>query len=72
VYSPDTLNAKKAKHKEIEVLDLVTLELNVKGLTVGRERHMFCVPLFDPRVLKNGPELEVTSFVHDEKEKEQG
>jgi len=78
VHSSDILNAnqkastgEQVKLGETEALDLVTLESNDKELTVGRERHKFCDPLFDPRVLKHIPELEVTLFGHDEKEKEQ-
>jgi len=63
--------AEQAKLKEIEALDLVSLEFNGKEVTVGKERHRFCDPLFDPRVLKHVPGLEATLFGHNEKEKEQ-
>jgi len=63
--------AEQAKLKEIEALDLITLEFNGKEVTVGKERHRFCDPLFDPRVLKHVPGLEATLFGHSEKEKDQ-
>jgi actin-related protein 9 len=63
--------AEQAKLKEIEALDLLTIEFNGKEVTVGKERHRFCDPLFDPRVLKHVPGLEATLFGHSEKEKEQ-
>lgn len=62
--------AEQAKFKEIEALDLITLEFNGKEVTVGKERHRFCDPLFDPRVLKHVPGLEATLFGHREKEKD--
>jgi len=62
--------AEQAKLKEIEALDLITLEFSGKEVTVGKERHRFCDPLFDPRVLKHVPGLEATLFGHSEKEKE--
>lgn len=62
--------AEQAKFKEIEALDLITVEFNGKELTIGKERHRFCDPLFDPRVLKHVPGLEATLFGHSEKEKE--
>lgn len=63
--------AEQAKLKEIEALDLITLEFHGKEVTVGKERHRFCDPLFDPRVLKHVPGFETTSFGHSEKEKDQ-
>ena len=63
--------AEKAKLKEIEALDLVMLEFNGKEVTVGKERHRLCDPLFDPRVLKHVPVLDARFFGHNEKEKEQ-
>jgi len=52
VHSSDVLASagEQAKLKETEAL-----ELNGKGLTVGRERHRFYDPLFDPRVPKHVP-----------------
>ena len=44
--------AEQARAKEIEALDLVTLEFREQTLTFGKERHRFCEPLFDPRLLK--------------------
>ena len=62
--------AEQAKFRELEALDLLTLEFNGKEVTVGKERHRFCDPLFDPRVLKHVPGLEPTLFGHSEKEKD--
>ena len=62
--------AEQAKLREIEALDLISVEFNGKEVTVGKERHRFCDPLFDPRVLKHVPGLEATLFGHGEKEKE--
>ena len=50
--------AEQAKLKEIEALDLITTEFRGKELTVGKERHRFCDPLFDPRVLRHVPGLQ--------------
>ena len=63
--------AEQAKLREIEAMDLITLEFNGKEVTVGKERHRFCDPLFDPRVLKHVPGLEATLYGHSEKEKGQ-
>lgn len=49
--------AEQAKLREIEALDLVTVEFGGKELTIGKERHRFCDPLFDPRALRNLPGL---------------
>lgn len=50
--------AEQARAKEIEALDLVTIELGEKSITIGKERHRFCEPLFEPRVLQNIPGFE--------------
>jgi actin-related protein 9 len=39
--------AEQARAKEIEALDLVTIEFRGKEVTLGKERHRFCEPLFD-------------------------
>ena len=44
--------AEQARAKEIEALDLVSFEFRGQTLTLGRERHRFCEPLFDPSLLK--------------------
>ncbi|KAI0343119.1 actin-related protein [Trametopsis cervina] len=49
--------AEQARAKEIEALDLVTLEFKGKSLTIGKERHRFCEPLFDPSLLQTIPGL---------------
>ncbi|KAI0084488.1 actin-like ATPase domain-containing protein [Irpex rosettiformis] len=47
--------AEQARAKEIEALDLVTIEFKGKSLTLGKERHRFCEPLFDPSLLREIP-----------------
>ncbi|KAI0741543.1 actin-like ATPase domain-containing protein [Daedaleopsis nitida] len=47
--------AEQARAKEIEALDLVTTEFRGMELTVGKERHRFCEPLFDPSLLDGIP-----------------
>ncbi|GJE91132.1 actin [Phanerochaete sordida] len=49
--------AELARAKEIEALDLVTVQFRDKQLTLGKERHRFCEPLFDPSLLKAIPGL---------------
>lgn len=49
--------AEQARAKEIEALDLVTIQFRDKSLTLGKERHRFCEPLFDPSLLKVIPGL---------------
>lgn len=44
--------AEQARAREIEALDLVTIEFRGHSITVGKERHRFCEPLFDPTLLK--------------------
>lgn len=55
------MNAKASKEeqaraREIEAMDLVTVKWSlgedVKEVTVGKERHRFCEPLFDPGLVK--------------------
>ncbi|KAA1468786.1 actin-like ATPase domain-containing protein [Dentipellis sp. KUC8613] len=43
--------AEQARAREIEALDLVTVQFRGKELTLGKERHRFCEPLFDPNLL---------------------
>ncbi|KAI0044759.1 actin-like ATPase domain-containing protein [Auriscalpium vulgare] len=43
--------AELARAKEIEALDLVTTEFRGVEVTLGKERHRFCEPLFDPGVM---------------------
>lgn len=45
--------AERAREAEIAALDLLTIEFEGKQVTVGKDRHRFCEPLFDPTVLKN-------------------
>ncbi|KAH8116398.1 actin-related protein [Phellopilus nigrolimitatus] len=44
--------AEQARAREIEALDLITLDFNDKQVTLGRERHRFLEPLFDPDLLR--------------------
>jgi actin-related protein 9 len=46
--------AEQARAKEIEALDLVTVEFRGKEVTLGKERHRFCEPLFDLNLLALG------------------
>ena len=61
--------AEQARAKEIEALDLVTVEFGdgeqARALTVGKERHRFCEPLFDPGLLMGLPGLENLSGLED-------
>ena len=47
--------AEQARAKEMEALDLVTTEFRGMELTLGKERHRFCEPLFDPSLLDGIP-----------------
>ncbi|RXW20657.1 hypothetical protein EST38_g5179 [Candolleomyces aberdarensis] len=44
--------AEQARAREIEAMDLVTVEFEGKELTVGKERHRFCEPIFDPALVE--------------------
>ncbi|TFK25578.1 actin-like ATPase domain-containing protein [Coprinopsis marcescibilis] len=44
--------AELAKAREIEALDLVTVKFEGTEVTVGKERHRFCEPIFDPAVVE--------------------
>lgn len=41
----------QARAREIEALDLITTKFRGVELTLGRERHRFCEPLFDSGVI---------------------
>jgi actin-related protein 9 len=43
--------AEQARAREIEALDLITIQFRESSLTIGKERHRFCEPLFDPQLL---------------------
>ena len=43
--------AEQARAREIEALDLVTIQFRGQSVTLGKERHRFCEPLFDPTLL---------------------
>ena len=44
--------ADKEREKEIQAMDLVTIQYSIFGsITIGKERHRFCEPLFDPGLL---------------------
>ncbi|PPQ63382.1 hypothetical protein CVT24_005647 [Panaeolus cyanescens] len=43
--------AEQARAREIEALDLITVEFKGQSLTLGKERHRFCEPLFDPSLV---------------------
>jgi actin-related protein 9 len=48
--------AELARAKELEALDLVTVTFQGKEISVGKERHRFCDPLFNPALLAGLPE----------------
>ncbi len=43
--------AELARAREIEAMDLITVQFGDHSLTLGKERHRMCEPLFDPRLL---------------------
>ncbi|KZP01640.1 hypothetical protein CALVIDRAFT_532414 [Calocera viscosa TUFC12733] len=45
------------REREIAALDLVTVDFAGKVVRLGKERHRFCEPLFEPEVLRGIPEL---------------
>ncbi|KAF8634661.1 hypothetical protein AX17_004130 [Amanita inopinata Kibby_2008] len=47
--------AEQARAREIEALDLVTVQFREQSVTLGKERHRFCEPLFDPLLLRGVP-----------------
>ncbi|RDB23550.1 SWI/SNF and RSC complexes subunit arp9 [Hypsizygus marmoreus] len=47
--------AEQARAREIEAMDLLTVQFREHSLTLGKERHRFCEPLFDPTLLKGLP-----------------
>jgi len=47
--------AELARAREIEDLDLITVQFAGLSLTVGKERHRMCEPLFDPRLISGVP-----------------
>ena len=47
--------AEREREREIAALDLVTVPFRGIELTLGRERHRICEPLFDPTLLKDVP-----------------
>ena len=51
--------AEQARAREIEALDLVTIQFREHTITLGKERHRFCEPLFDPSLLRGVKELEI-------------
>ncbi|PBK99350.1 actin-like ATPase domain-containing protein [Armillaria gallica] len=51
--------AEQARAREIEALDLVTIQFRDKSITLGKERHRFCEPLFDPMLLATIPPSDV-------------
>ncbi|KAF8517973.1 actin-related protein [Hysterangium stoloniferum] len=47
--------AERDREREIAALDLVQVEFKGRTLTLGKERHRFCEPLFDPELLDSLP-----------------
>lgn len=55
--------AEQARAREIEALDLVTVQFREQTLTLGKERHRFCEPLFDPTLLDGLPGVSTRSTI---------
>ncbi|ESK97699.1 actin-related protein [Moniliophthora roreri MCA 2997] len=53
--------AEQARAREIEAMDLITVQFKDKSITLGKERHRFCEPLFEPGVLRALPEHQTSS-----------
>ncbi|KAK7056223.1 hypothetical protein VNI00_002775 [Paramarasmius palmivorus] len=53
--------AEQARAKEIEAMDLITVQFRDKSITLGKERHRFCEPLFEPNVLRMLPQYQASS-----------
>jgi actin-related protein 9 len=51
--------AEQQRAREIEALDLITVQFRGHSLTLGKERHRFCEPLFDPSLLRGIPITDV-------------
>ena len=49
--------AEQARAREIEALDLTTIQFRGMSVTLGKERHRFCEPLFDPKLLNGVPAI---------------
>jgi actin-related protein 9 len=58
--------AEQARAKEIEALDLVTVEFRGKEVTLGKERHRFCEPLFDLNLLSLGDDATLDQYASPE------
>ncbi|KAF7294506.1 hypothetical protein MKEN_01443200 [Mycena kentingensis (nom. inval.)] len=56
--------AEQARAREIEALDLITVQFRDHSLTLGKERHRFCEPLFDPSLLRLVPPSLMTVSGH--------
>lgn len=50
--------AEQQRAREIEAMDLITFQFQGKNVTVGKERHRLCEPLFDPHLLMGVPGVE--------------
>jgi actin-related protein 9 len=59
--------AEQARAKEIEALDLITVEFRGKEVTLGKERHRFCEPLFDLNLLALGVDPTIDEHASPEK-----
>jgi actin-related protein 9 len=46
--------AEQARARKIEALDLITVEFRGKEVTLGKECHRFCEPLFDLNLVSHG------------------
>ncbi|KAJ7880321.1 actin-related protein [Mycena olivaceomarginata] len=53
--------AEQQRAREIEALDLITVQFKGFSVTLGKERHRFCEPLFDPTLLRGIPSSDPTT-----------
>jgi actin-related protein 9 len=44
----------QARAREIEAMDLITVQFRGHSIVLGKERHRFCEPLFDPTLVGKG------------------
>ncbi|KAH9479644.1 SWI/SNF and RSC complexes subunit arp9 [Psilocybe cubensis] len=47
--------AERKRERDVEAMDLITVQFREHSLTIGKERHRFCEPLFDPSLLLDLP-----------------
>jgi len=57
--------AEQARAREIEALDLITVQFREHSLTLGKERHRLFEPLFDPSLLVGVPGVRLPGLGED-------